>query len=173
MDWVTEFLKSDTYLYISLGALLILLILYIINCVRLSKMKRNYTTFLRKIGNGSNIEEMLRQYINKVEDVNLKNQELLSYCNRLDNDIATCLQKVGMVRYSAFKDMGSDLSFALAILDEENTGIVLNGIYSSEASNIYAKPVTKGKSTYTLSEEERQAIDIAIHSEKTHKVREN
>lgn len=173
MNWLTDFVKSDTYLYVSLGALLILLILYITNYVRLAKMRISYTAFLKKLGNGSNIEEMLKQYINKVEDVNLKNQELLSYCNRLDNDMAKCLQKVGVVRYSAFKDMGSDLSFALAILDEENTGIVLNGIYSSEVSNIYAKPVTKGKTTYTLSEEEREAIDIAIHSEKTHKVREN
>ena len=67
-----------------------------------------------------------------------------------------------MVRYSAFKDTGSDLSFALALLDENNNGVVLNGIYSREMSNIYAKPVEQAKSHYTLSEEEQQAIQQAI-----------
>ena len=67
-----------------------------------------------------------------------------------------------MIRYSAFKDTGSDLSFTLALLNKENTGVVLNGIYSRDMSNIYAKPVEKGVSTYTLSEEEKQAIEKAM-----------
>ena len=74
----------------------------------------------------------------------------------------SCVQKIGIVRYSAFRDTGSDLSFALALLDEKNNGVVLNGIYSREMSNIYAKPVENGESTYTLSEEEKQAINKAI-----------
>ena len=76
-----------------------------------------------------------------------------------------CIQKVGIVRYNAFKDTGSDLSFALALLDENNDGVVLNGIYSREMSNIYAKPVKNGKSSYTISEEEQQAINDAIKIE--------
>ena len=67
-----------------------------------------------------------------------------------------------MVRYSAFKDTGSDLSFAVAMLDENNDGVVFNGIYSREMSNIYAKPVKNGVSEYTLSEEEKEAIRRAI-----------
>ena len=70
-----------------------------------------------------------------------------------------------LMKYNAFKDVGSDLSFALAILNNQNDGIVLNGIYSRETSNIYAKPVIKGESTYTLSEEEKEAIKKAINQE--------
>ena len=69
-----------------------------------------------------------------------------------------------MVRYSAFKDTGSDLSFAVAMLDENNDGVVFNGIYSREMSNIYAKPVKNGVSEYTLSEEEKEAIRRAIEA---------
>ena len=58
----------------------------------------------------------------------------------------------------------SDLSFAVALLDEENSGVVFNGIYSREMSNIYAKPVEKGNSSYTLSDEEAEAINKAINS---------
>lgn len=172
MDVITEFLRTDIFNYILVGIIFFILILYITNFIKLRKIRKEYHTFLKKLGNGTNIEECLKQYMYKVEEVNNKNQELIAYCNKLDKDMATCIQRVGIVRYSAFKDMGSDLSFALALLDEDNTGVVLNGIYSSEISNIYAKPVTKGNSTYTISAEERQAIDIAMHAEQTHRVRE-
>ena len=78
---------------------------------------------------------------------------------------------MGIVRYSAFRDTGSDLSFAVALLDENNSGVVFNGIYSREMSNIYAKPVEKGNSKYTLSNEELQAIDRAINSNNLYKTR--
>lgn len=172
MGVITEFLRTDIFNYLLLGSILILLVLYFTNCMKLRKIRKEYHIFLKKLGNGANIEEILKQYMYKAEEINNKNQELMAYCNKLDKDMAACIQKIGIVRYSAFKDMGSDLSFALALLDEENTGVVLNGIYSSEISNIYAKPVTKGTSTYTISAEERQAIDIAMHSEQTHRVRE-
>ena len=72
------------------------------------------------------------------------------------------IKKVGIVRYNAFKDTGSDLSFALALLNDNNDGVVLNGIYSREMSNIYAKPIKGGKSTYTISDKEQEAINKAI-----------
>ena len=69
----------------------------------------------------------------------------MEFCKSLNSNMANCIQKVGIVRYSAFKDTGSDLSFTVALLDEENSGVVFNGIYSREMSNIYAKPVKKRK----------------------------
>ncbi len=80
-------------------------------------------------------------------------------------------EKVGIVRYNAFQDTGSDLSFALALLDEKNNGVVLNGIYSREMSNIYAKPVENGKSKYTISEEENLAIEKAINGDGTYRIK--
>ena len=71
-------------------------------------------------------------------------------------------KKIGLIRYNAYKDTGSNLSFALAILNENDTGIVLNGIYGRDTSNIYAKPVVNGKSEYALSKEEEQAINQVI-----------
>ncbi len=99
----------------------------------------------------------------KINEIEKENNDLKNYCKQLDNTIATSIQKIGLIRYNAFKDTGSDLSFALALLNEKNTGVVLNGIYSREMSNIYAKPVDAGTSTYTLSEEEKQAIKKAIN----------
>ena len=126
------------------------------------KLKNKYNKFMKKIGNGKNIEEDLENYMYRVERVERQNAEIISYCKNLDDEVAKCIQKVGMVRYSAFKDTGSDLSFAVAMLDENNDGVVFNGIYSREMSNIYAKPVKNGVSEYTLSEEEKEAIRRAI-----------
>ena len=95
----------------------------------------------------------------------------MNFCKNLDDDLTKCIQKVGIVRYSAFKDTGSDLSFAVALLDEKNSGVVFNGIYSREMSNIYAKPVENGNSSYTLSEEESEAIRKAINSRNVYRER--
>ena len=172
MEKILEFLKSDLFLYVIAVGFIILLILYIANCIKLTKLRKSYTGFMKKLGNGKDLEEMLKAYMQRVDEVEQKNVEISSFCKQLDSDMAGCLQKVGIIRYSAFKDMGSDLSFALALLDERNNGVVLNGIYSSEISNIYAKPITNGKSSYTVSEEEQKAIDIAINSEGTFRVRD-
>ena len=123
-----------------------------------------YFNVMRKLGNGENLDKMLSNYISDVKGVKKDNQEIINYYTKLDADIENSIQKVGLVRYNAFKDVGSDLSFALALLDRENNGIVLNGIYGSESSNIYAKPVKRGESTYQLSQEEKSAIDIAIQT---------
>ncbi len=96
---------------------------------------------------------------------------IVNYIKNVDNDLNKCIQKIGIVRYNAFQDTGSDLSFALALLDEKNNGVVLNGIYSREMSNIYAKPVENGKSKYTISEEENLAIEKAINGDGTVRVK--
>ena len=161
---ISEFIKTETFLYIIIGINFILLILYITNLINLKNINKNYKKFMKKIGNGNNIEEMLQNYINKVEKIEDKNAEIIKYCNNLKEEISFCIKKVGMVRYSAFKDTGSDLSFALALLNENNDGVILNGLYSREMSNIYAKQIKNGKCSNKLSEEENKALEIAVNS---------
>lgn len=117
---------------------------------------------MQKLGDGKSIEEDLENYMYRVERVEKQNGEIMSNINTISKDLEKCVKKIGIVRYNAFDDVGSDLSFTLAMLDDENDGIVLNGIYSRDTSNIFAKPIEKGKSKYTLSEEEKQAINKAI-----------
>lgn len=153
--------------YVILGIILvniILIILYISNNIKLRKLTKEYRTFMKKIGKGEDIEENLKGYINRVEKVEKDNKEIVNYCEDLNKELAKTVKKVGIVRYNAFKDTGSDLSFALALLNDNNDGVVLNGIYSREMSNIYAKPIKSGKSAYTISEKEQEAINKAIES---------
>lgn len=165
MEIINNIIKSEIFLVVVAVVNILLLILYVCNQVKLRKINKNYKTFMKKLGNGNNIDDMLKKYIERVEEVNEKNEEIIKYCNRLDKDISLCIRKVGMVRYSAFKDTGSDLSFALALLNDKNDGVLLNGIYSREMSNIYAKQVKEGKTNTKLTEEEKQALEIALNQE--------
>lgn len=164
MQDLIQILKSDNFLIVIAICMVILLIGLIIVFTKFLKLNKKYNIFMKKIGNGKNIEEDLETFMYRVDKVEKQNTEILGQIKNLDNDISKCIQKVGIVRYSAFKDTGSDLSFALALLDEKNNGVVLNGIYSREMSNIYAKPIENGKSTYTITEEEKEALQRAINS---------
>ncbi len=163
MEIITNIINSEYFLIFIAGVNILLLILYICNLLKLKKINKNYNLFMKKLGNGNNIEDMLNKYINKVEEVNERNEEIIKYCNRLDKEISLCIKKIGIIRYSAFKDTGSDLSFAVALLNDNNDGVLLNGIYSREMSNIYAKQITSGKTNNKLSDEEKQALEIALN----------
>lgn len=162
MQGIMDFIRTDNFLLILSIIVGILTIGFIAILYSNIKLKNKYNKFMKKIGNGKNIEEDLENYMYRVERVERQNAEIISYCKNLDDEVAKCIQKVGIVRYSAFKDTGSDLSFAVAMLNENNDGVVFNGIYSREMSNIYAKPVKNGGSEYTFSEEEKEAIRRAI-----------
>lgn len=166
-----EFLRTDWILIILFVFNLILLISVILTNTKINKINKNYKKFMEKLGDGKTIDEDLENYLNRVINLEDETRNIVSYCKSIDGEIKKCIQKIGIVRYNAFKDTGSDLSFAVAMLDEQNDGVVFNGIYSREASNIYAKPIEKGRSTYTITEEEKEAISRAINGDGIRKIR--
>ena len=171
MDAIFELINTDMFLLVMFCLIILFIIITFILIAKLNRLKKNYNNFMKKIGNGTNIQEDLETFMHKVDRVEKQNLEIVEYCKNLDKDLEGCIQKIGIVRYNAFKDTGSDLSFALAMLDENNNGVVLNGIYSREMSNIYAKPVQNGISNYTISEEEKMAIEKAVNSKKIYKIK--
>lgn len=161
-----EFLKSETFLILLTIISVVSFIGLIILVIKTSQLEKRYNKFMEKLGDGKKIEDDLLKYMNRVERVEKQNSELVKACDILDENLKICIQKTGIVRYNAFKDTGSELSFALALLDRENNGYVLNGIFSREMSNIYAKPVKNGIPTYKASDEELEAISVALNGEK-------
>lgn len=141
--------------------LIVLLVAVIIETIMVLVLHRRYVSFMKRLGNGNNLDEMLKAYLAEVDAIKKDNAEIKNYYTKLDQDLASCIQKVGLVRYNAFENVGSDLSFAVALLDGNDNGVVLNGLYGSESSNIYAKPIKNKKSSYQLSQEEEYALEIA------------
>ena len=104
---------------------------------------------------------ILKKYIEMVKNVNEDNKIIQANELAIERRLNTCVQNIGMVRYNAFDDVGSELSFAIALLDNENNGFVINSIYGRSSSNIYAKTIENGTSKYTLSDEEIKAVNKA------------
>ena len=161
MNNLVEFLKTDNFVLISFFLNITLTILVLVCVYKIFKISKNYTIFMKKIGNGHDLNQYLKEYLRDVKEIKKDNSEIKAYYTKLDHDVNSCIQKIGLVRYNAFPDVGSDLSFAIALLDNNDNGIVFNGLYGSESSNIYAKPIKNGESTYQLSNEEKYAIEIA------------
>ncbi len=165
MEEIITNLGINNVITILASMVAILLIVVLVLLTKTIHLNSKYKKFMKKLGESENLEEDLENYMYKVGRVEKQNAEILGSIDALKSNLKECIQKVGVVRYSAFQDTGSDLSFTLALLDKKNDGVVMNGIYSREMSNIYAKPIEGGKSTYTLSEEEQEALDKAMKGE--------
>ena len=142
----------------------LIFILFMINLSNKSKIKRlksKYNRFMDGLSD-VNLEEVVFECIDKADDVISKNKELEYHLNELERSLYYCIQKVGIIRYNAFDDVGSDLSFSIALLNNNDDGVVISSLYARDSSSTYAKPVTGGKSKYALSAEEIKAIDTAI-----------
>ena len=153
-----EFLHTDGFLIILFILNIILLIWAIISNTRIKNIHKKDKEFMEKLGKGTNIKEDLEKYMNRVNATENEIRRISVNFKELDKKTKKCIQKVGIVRYNAYKDTGSDLSFAVCLLDEQNNGVVFNGIYSRDMSNIYAKPIENGISKYKLTSEEQEAI---------------
>ena len=171
MDNFVQTFGINNIIYILGGLSIILLLAFFVVIGTVISLNKRYKKFMLKLGDGKDLQEDLENYMYRVERVEKQNAEILGQISSLDKDLEGCIQKVGILRYSAFQDTGSDLSFTLALLDEHDNGVVFNGIYSREMSNIYAKPIENGKSKYTLSEEEQEAIKRAIESDKQRRLK--
>ena len=159
-----DFFKSDISLIIIFFINIFLFILVIVSYARISKMNKNNKEFMQKLGTGKDIGEDLNNYMERIIELEQALSETHSYCKQLENKMKNCVQKIGVVRYNAYNDAGNDLSFAVALLDEKNNGIVFNGIYSREMSNIYAKPIADGRCEYNITKEENEALKKAMEN---------
>lgn len=157
---ISEF---QPYVVIGLSVLVILLIILVITLYSaVNKLEKKYKRLMRGVNN-ANLEESLVEYIDMVEKSNNISEEIGSKLDEINRRIDNCVQKVSTIRYKAFDDVGSDLSFSIAILNNNNNGVIITGIYGRNESTTYAKPIDKGISRYDLSEEELYVLNECIN----------
>jgi len=140
--------------------LIIFLVITIINSSKIKKMKKRYNIFMEGLSD-RNVEQLIDTCLNDLKGIKVKNKEIENHINQVERNLYQCIQKVGIVRYNAFENVGSDLSYSIALLDYYENGVVISSIFSRDSSTTYAKPIEEGNSKYPLSAEEIQAIDIA------------
>ena len=160
---ISDFILNNVqYFIIGLTLIFLLALIIFINInIKLAKMTKRYRRLMTGM-DGSNIERLLMGHIDEVREVVKQVNELDQQCRNNQITLNKCMQKVGVVRFSAFEGVGSDLSYAIALLDENNDGFVLSSIFTRDNSRTYVKPIEKLESTYALTTEELEAIDKAI-----------
>jgi hypothetical protein len=141
--------------------LLILLIAVIAQSIRLGRAVRAYRSLARG-GSDASLADVLDLQVRRVEAVGARLEELNSLAGEMEGRTRTSIQHIGLVRFNPFDDTGSDQSFVIALLDDRRDGIVLSSLHGRANTRLFAKPVEGGESSHALSDEEAQAIRIAI-----------
>lgn len=143
------------------GVMIILLILLIVNMVKTNKIRKKYESFM--VGkDGKSLEENLVKRIHQVEDLLVLEKKNEENIEKIFNNLQLNFQKVGMVKYDAFNEMGGKLSFSLAMLDQKNDGFIINAMHTREGCYTYIKEIIDGNSVIVLAEEEKEALNIAM-----------
>ena len=157
-----ELMETYYVIIITFNTILILILFILLTSVNIKfkKFKLKYKKIMDETKEKS-VEKMLCDVFNFTNETSLKNKELEYKLSKIEKNLQRCIQKVGVVRYNAFEGVGSELSFVVALLDDNDDGVVVNGIYARESSTTYAKLIKGGNSKHVLSAEEIQAIDIA------------
>lgn len=111
---------------------------------------------------GESLEGVISKHSQSILQLDKEIQELFEISNKVHNLSLKGLHKVGVIRFNPFKDIGGNQSFAIAILDGKNSGLVLSSLHTREGTRIYSKPIVKGLcEDYQLTEEEVKAIASA------------
>lgn len=155
--------EVEPFIIIALLAIVIILIIAITAQGKaLSRLESKYKKLMRG-GENKNLEGIITNYLDKVDECVEKIENINDLYNDLNGKVKYCIRKVSVVRYRAFEDVGSDLSYSIALLDSNNNGIILTGLYGRNESTTYAKPIDKGISRYELSDEENQVLEEAMN----------
>lgn len=150
--------------YLFLILLVFIIALFVIIILQMKKLNRLQKR-ISKFMTGKDAKSLEKDIVGLYED----NKFLKINVDKNKKDIRTlyknmehAFQKIGLVKYDAFQQMGGKLSFSLALLDENNNGFILNSVHSTEGCYTYTKEIKNGECAISLGEEEQQALDMAI-----------
>ena len=146
-----------------LGVLLIVLVYMIKISMKMSRFIKKYKMFMRGM-DGASLERAFAARFNQMDLLEENSRNHMEEIRKIKEVQNITLNKVAIVKYDAFKEMGGKLSFALAMLDKENNGFVMNAIHSSDGCYTYVKEIVKGETYVVLGEEEKEALRQAVNS---------
>ncbi|MDO4617591.1 MAG: DUF4446 family protein [Lachnospiraceae bacterium] len=157
---------------LDVGIIVILLVVLVIiltmitvsMSIRLTRLTKKYYLFMRG-RDGQSMEKMLVDKFKQLDALAKRTEDHAIELEILNKNHNSTLTRYGMVKYDAFDDVGGKMSFALAMLDSTNTGFILDAIHSRDNCFLYFKEIVKGESYIMLSDEEVEALKIAVNSE--------
>jgi len=165
MNFFNLVIIDESIVLACLGATLILaligFIIAIVACAKASKLRKKYEAFMAG-EDGKSIEELIKSNLSDVNAIKKVTNENMASIEDLYDKLQFTFQKVGLIKYDAFHEMGGKLSFALCMLDKNNTGVLLNVMHSNTGCFAYVKEIVQGKAFLELGNEEEQALNEAV-----------
>lgn len=135
--------------------------LLIITLCKLKNLRRRVDTLTRGKDTES-MEDIILNFFERIENLENEEKNTKSDIGAIKDNLKIAYQKTGLVKYDAFREMSGALSYSLALLDQENNGVLISSMYSREGCYSYAKDIVKGESKINLSEEEAEALKQAV-----------
>ncbi len=153
---------STDYIVIGMAvAMLLIIILLIVLIVKISDLKKRYKIFMQG-NNAKSLEDTLFYRLDQVDELIEANASNERNIDAIYKNMQACYQKMGLVKYDAFNEMGGKLSFSLCMLDEKNNGYIINAMHTREGCYTYVKEIIDGQSVIQLAEEEENALAKAL-----------
>ena len=161
-DFFEQFSINTSYIVLGLAVITIItFIIAIIALVKAGKMKKKYNMFING-ASSENIEQIIKDNIDELKSLKQTVEENKKYVKDIYDKMQYSFQKIGIIKYDAFYEMGGKLSFALCMLDKNNNGYVVNVMHSNTGCFAYIKEIVKGQSYVELGDEEKKALEQAI-----------
>lgn len=144
---------------------LILAILVIVQIVKTSKLANKYDRFMRG-RDAESLEEVFAQAFDDIHMLQQENKSVNDALKVINKVLLRSFHKTGLVKYDAFPGMGGKSSFALALMNQNRNGYILNAVHSRDTCYVYVKEVIRGETEVPLGREEEKAVKIALGHEK-------
>lgn len=162
MDLFNQFGIDIGYVVIGMaGVIFLLFILLVITMVKNKSIRKKYVKFMDG-ENGKNLEKAILDKFSEIDILKEDVKRINAQLDNIDGRLIHAYQKIGIVKYDAFKEIGGKLSFVLVLLTAQNNGFILNSMHSTrEGCYTYSKEVVNGEAFVILSDEEQQALDEA------------
>lgn len=150
---------------------LILFVLLIVGFVMLvvllskySQLNASYQVFMRG-REAQSLEEEISELFHDMASLKSLTDKNRKDIKKIIENIHECYQRVGIVKYDAFKEMGGKLSFSVALLNDNKTGFIINSVHSSDGCYVYTKEIVEGECAILLGDEEKKALMLALSDE--------
>ncbi len=153
-DWGVLFILLFVLFIAVLVALFVLMGKY-------NKLNLSYSMFMRG-REAESLEEEIAALFNDIAMLKMSTEKNRKDVKKIIENLHDCYQRVGIVKYDAFKEMGGKLSFSIALLNDNSTGFILNSVHSSDGCYVYTKEIVDGECAISLGEEEKKALMLAL-----------
>lgn len=156
-------------IYIVLFLLILIIILFVFHFLQMAKYRRLNEAFelFMEGKDGKSLEDQFGALFKDISDLKTSAKKNRRDIDNLLKNSQICYQKLGLVKYDAFHEMGGRLSFALCLLDKDDNGFLINSVHSNNGCYTYTKEIVEGKSAIDLGNEEKEALEQAVSLSRT------